>query len=67
MSLQYWIVNNVFKNEIIFSNLLGLMNFKSLYASIYLNYYIRYIELNVDNVDIPFVSWNYKNNVILTL
>ena len=30
--------------------------FKSLYASIYLNNYIGYIALNVDIIDIPLVS-----------
>ena len=30
--------------------------FQSLYASIYLNYYIGYIALNVDIIDISFAS-----------
>ena len=30
--------------------------FKSLYASIYLNYYIEYIGSTVDIIDIPLVS-----------
>ena len=47
-----------FENEIIFTNLIALMNFR-VYASIYLNYYIGYIALNVDIIDIPLFSFEH--------
>ena len=34
------------------------MNFR-VYASIYLNYYIGYIALNVDIIDIPLFSFEH--------
>ena len=55
MSLQYWIVNNVLRMKLYF-RIYRVNEFKSLYASIYLNNYIGYIALNVDIIDIPLVS-----------